>query len=166
LLDQAAVLRSVPVRGGRFLDDDPGELIDFVDRKVLHRGIAARLGRVEGVQIRAAIGDLGRAERKAARTALPHLALYKARLTRRHPSLYLWSGSLVARDEVPARLAAAGVAVPTKPTSGGLELELAEGATAPEIVDLALAVLRALGTAGGPGWEWEPIIETDTSSID
>ena len=151
------------MRGGRFLDGDPGELVDFVDRKVVHRGVAKTLvSRVEGVQIRPAPPDLGRAERKAVRKAWPHVSLHAPGLSRRHAALYLYGGTQVPPDQVPARLSAAGVTVPTRTTSGAVELEVPETATGAEVVELALAALRALG-AGPSGWEWEPMIKQDTS---
>jgi hypothetical protein len=149
-----------------FPDGDPSEVVAFVDAKLLNRGLGAKVfsRRTVGVEIRPAVGNGSRSERKAARAALPHASIYRPRLTHPEPRLYVWSGP-VPPEEVPGRLGAGGVAVSTRPTSGGHELEVPEDITAPQLVGLALAALRALGPAG-PGWEWEAIVEVDTSSID
>jgi hypothetical protein len=133
---------SAAVPGGLFRDDDPREVVDFVDRKLLNRGFVRKVfgGRTTGVEIRPAITVEGRAERKEAKRALPHVSIFRPRLTNRHPTLYLWRGSGAKPEEL---------AVP-------------EGATAPAIVAQGLVALRAVSPPG-PGWEWEPIVEVDTT---
>jgi hypothetical protein len=145
------------VRGGEFREDDPNEVVEFVDRKLLNRGVATKVfgGSIEGVRIRPSAAHLDRKQRKAVRELWPRFALYRARLTH-GPRCYLWPGTQIALDAAPARLAAAGVTAPCRPTSGGLELGVGDQLTAPEVVALGLTTLKAMG-APGPAWEWEPI---------
>ena len=61
-------------KGGAFTDRDSSEVEDFIERKLLHRGVLGRFSRVDGVSIRPVVSGLdglGCKERKARRQEVP-----------------------------------------------------------------------------------------------
>jgi hypothetical protein len=117
-----------------------GAVVDVVEKKLLHRSFLGR--KVESVELRPDGGD----------RSWPHVSIYRG------PRLYVWPGNQIPIQEVPVRLAAAGVAAPARPTSGALELLVPVDTTAEVAVALAVATLRAL-VPTAPGWAWKPVLE-------
>ena len=153
------------MRGGQFREDDPRDVVEFVDRKLLNRGVATKVfgGSTEGVRIRPSVSHVDRSQREAVRMLWPRFALYRPRLTH-GPRCYLSPGEQIPLDGAAARLAAAGLTMPCRPDSGTLELDVSEQLGPAEAVTLAIAVLKAMG-APGPAWEWEPIVAAATPSV-
>jgi hypothetical protein len=45
-------------KGGAFTDRDTSDVEDFIERKLLHRGVLGRFSRVDGVSIRPVVSGL------------------------------------------------------------------------------------------------------------
>jgi hypothetical protein len=45
-------------KGGAFTDRDSSEVEEFIERKLLHRGVLGRFSRVDGVSIRPVVSGL------------------------------------------------------------------------------------------------------------
>ena len=155
--------------GGTFTDADISEVEAFVDGRLLHRGVLARLRRVDGVSIHPTIAgwdDLGRKERKARRRETPGTWIGRSRLLRRSVPVHVRPpGPPGKEDALPGKLAAAGVEAPQARISfGQCIFDFRADTAAADIVRFSLAAMRALGAdpAGGR-WEWRATVELDTS---
>jgi hypothetical protein len=136
-------------KGGKFGDGDPGELVDLLDAKILKRGFPASLfSRVAAVVVRPAGRERGEK---------PYVWIGRHGLVNRQPTINVTPPDDVPVDAVPQRLAAAGATggEPRK-TFGQLMYDFPIGTGGAELVEFALAAMRALGVQSADGWEYEP----------
>ena len=131
---------------GTFPDDDPAELLDFIASKLLKKGFAGKLlGRYDGVYIRPHDTDTSAVVRVG-----------KPGLLSKDIGVLVSEGGGGNKDTV-RKLEAAGVAGPEVRSSFGQQIhDFPPETPAADIVEFALAALRALGATPADGlWEWE-----------
>ncbi|HEY4398008.1 MAG TPA: hypothetical protein VGO28_10080 [Acidimicrobiia bacterium] len=156
-------------KGGAFTDGDTSEVEEFIERKLLRRGVLGRFSRVDGVSIRPVVSGLeglGRKERKARRQEVPGTWIGRARSIRRSVPVHVRPpGPPGSEDGVPSRLAAAGVSAPDARMSlGQCIFDFPRDAAAADFVRFSLDAMRALGAEPADGrWEWAGTIEIDTT---
>jgi hypothetical protein len=156
-------------KGGAFTDRDSSEVEEFIERKLLHRGVLGRFSRVDGVSIRPVVSGLeglGRKERKARRQDVPGTWIGRAGSIRRSVPVHVRpSGPPGSEDAVPGRLAAAGVTAPDARMSfGQCIFDFSRDASAADVVRFSLDAMRALGAEPANGrWEWAATVEIDTT---
>jgi hypothetical protein len=156
-------------KGGAFTDRDSSEVEEFIERKLLHRGVLGRFSRVDGVSIRPVVSGLeglGRKERKARRQDVPGTWIGRAGSIRRSVPVHVRPpGPAGSEDAVPGRLAAAGVTAPDARMSlGQCTFDFPRDASAADVVRFSLDAMRALGADPADGrWEWTATVEIDTT---
>jgi len=156
-------------KGGAFTDRDSSEVEEFIERKLLHRGVLGRFSRVDGVSIRPVVSGLeglGRKERKARRQEVPGTWIGRAGSIRRSVPVHVRPpGPPGKEDTVAEQIAAAGITGPEARMSfGQCVFHFSRDAAATDVVRFALDAMRALGAepADGRG-EWDATIEVDTT---
>ena len=156
-------------KGGSFSDRDSSEVEEFIERKLLHRGLFGRFSRVDGVSIRPVVSGLeglGRKERKARRQEVPGTWIGRAGSIRRSVPVHVRPpGPPGKEDAVPEQLAAAGITAPEARMSfGQCVFHFSRDAAATDVVRFSLDAMRALGAEPTAGrWEWDATIEVDTT---
>jgi hypothetical protein len=156
-------------KGGAFTDRDSSEVEEFIERKLLHRGLLGRFSRVDGVSIRPVVSGLeglGRKERKARRQEVPGTWIGRAGSIRRSlPGHVRPPGPPGKEDTVAEQIAAAGITAPEARMSvGQCVFHFSRDAAATDVVRFSLDAMRALGAEPSDGrWEWDATIEVDTT---
>ena len=156
-------------KGGAFTDRDSSEVEEFIERKLLHRGVLGRFSRVDGVSIRPVVSGLeglGRKERKARRQEVPGTWIGRAGSIRRSVPVHVRPpGPPGKEDTVAEQLAAAGVSGPEARMSfGQCVFHFSRDAAATDVVRFSLDAMRALGAEPADGrWEWAATVEIDTT---
>jgi hypothetical protein len=156
------------VGSGTVTDTDPGELVDFIDRKLLG-GVMRMFSRVDGVSIHPAVGGLDGLDRKGRRARLrevPGVWVGRPRWYSRKVTVHVRPPGPPGReDAVPDKIAAAGVAAPEARMSFGQCIyKFPRATSATDIVQFSLAAMRAVGAQPADGrWEWGRTVELDTS---
>ena len=156
-------------KGGAFTDRDSSEVEEFIERKLLHRGVLGRFSRVDGVSIRPVVSGLeglGRKERKARRQDVPGTWIGRAGSIRRSVPVHIRPpGPPGSEDAVPGRLSASGVTAPDARMSfGQCIFDFPRDASAAGVVRFSLDAMRALGAEPADGrWEWAATVEIDTT---
>ncbi len=132
---------------GSFRSDDPAELLEFIERKLLKRGFAAKfLARFDAVYVRPHGGDTSAAVR-----------IGKPGLLSKDVGVLVSPPEDMERDTVSRRLEAAGVRGPEARRSFGQTIyDFPDTTPASELVDFALAALGAFDAKPADDrWEWE-----------
>ena len=156
-------------KGGAFTDRDSSEVEEFIERKLLHRGVLGRFSRVDGVSIRPVVSGLeglGRKERKARRQEVPGTWIGRAGSLRRSVPVHVRPpGPPGKEDTVADQIAAAGITGPEARMSfGQCVFHFSRDAAATDVVRFSLDAMRALGAEPADGrWEWDATIEVDTT---
>ena len=156
-------------KGGAFTERDSSEVEEFIERKLLHRGLLGRFSRVDGVSIRPVVSGLeglGRKERKARRREVPGTWIGRAGSIRRSVPVHVRPpGPPGKEDTVAEQLAAAGINAPEARMSfGQCVFHFSRDAAATDVVRFSLDAMRALGAEPADGrWEWDATIEVDTT---
>jgi len=156
-------------KGGAFTDRDSSEVEEFIERKLLHRGVLGRFSRVDGVSIRPVVSGLeglGRKERKARRQEVPGTWIGRAGSIRRSVPVHVRPpGPPGKEDTVAEQIAAAGITGPEARMSfGQCVFHFSRDAAATDVVRFSLDAMRALGAEPADGrWEWGATVEVDTT---
>jgi len=156
-------------KGGAFTDRDSSEVEEFIERKLLHRGVLGRFSRVDGVSIRPVVSGLeglGRKERKARRQEVPGTWIGRAGSIRRSVPVHVRPpGPPGKEDTVAEQLAAAGITGPEARMSfGQCVFHFSRDVAATDVVRFSLDAMRALGAEPADGrWTWDATIEVDTT---
>lgn len=150
---------------GTFAEDDPRDVVDLFDKKIVGKGVIGKIfGRVDAVIVRPSWKGGGPTVpmRDATHAGVSQARISAGGLTSVGPSVFLVPGGAMSQDDANAKVVAAGIAgAPRSRMSFGQHLyDFSETATGKDLLDFSIAALRALGAKPADG-RWEYVAASD-----
>ena len=142
----ASVQTGAMARQGAFPDDDPGEVVDVLERRVLRSGIGRLLRRINGVVIGPFPDAAAARNSTRGEVGNPQVTISSPGLFAKKSTAFVVPPDGMTRDWARSRVVAAKLNAPEPRKSAGQYVyDFPLDTSATQLVEFALGVLRALG---------------------